>query len=177
MPKNTIKNSGKLPESAFIVLKRDCRPARVPFGSPHRARHGSQLLRPHCGAQFMHFLFPLWCLHFRQTKNLERFSLSLLQKPSIIRYWYLKRYDEPAHTTHTILLNLASFTILYVFHLSTTPPHEFVEVAKSRFYTKKSIFRNFYIRKFCTNRYYFLVHLREEAKPSKTAYFSPPECT
>jgi hypothetical protein len=54
-------------------------------------------------------------------------------------------------------------------------PHEFMEVAKSRFYTKKSIFRNFYLGKFFTNRYYFLVHLRENTKPSKTAYFSPPE--
>ncbi len=113
----------------------------------------------------------------RPTKTLERSSLSLLQKPSIFRYWYLKRYNEQAHTTYTILLSSASSAIWYVFHLSPAAPHEFVEVAKFRFYTKKSIFRTFYLRKFSTNRYYYLVHLREDTKPSKTAYFSLSEST
>jgi hypothetical protein len=88
---------------------------------------------------------------------------------------YLKRYEEPAHTTHTILLSSASSAIWYFFHISPAPPHKFVEVTKSQFYTKILIFLNLYLAKFSTNRYDFLVHLIEEAKSSKMAYFSPPE--
>jgi hypothetical protein len=103
----------------------------------------------------------------RLTKTLERSSLPLLQKLPIFRYWYLTRYDEPGHTTHIILLSSASSAIWYVFHISPALLHEFVGVAKFRFYTKKSIFWNLYLRKFTTNWYDFWFIYERRQSPLK----------
>jgi hypothetical protein len=63
------------------------------------------------------------------------------------------------------------------FYFLLAALNKFVKAAKWRFYTKKSIFRNFYLWKFIANWDYFLVHLKEEKKPFKKKYFSSPEST